>query len=146
MSHETTLFILQGEGNMNENVINKSQKAVILCGSESHDRAEALAQEALAVEYVKSRGWVVERIYTEFGSPEMRDRTSLRDFRRMAINKEFNVLVFRCLNIFGNVPDEVAEEVKFLTSNGITIVSLKDGEITSESLPNIFRKDFRIVK
>lgn len=132
---------------MNKTPINvERQKAVILCRSESHDRSETLSQEALAAEYAKSHGWVVERIYTEFGSVDMKDRTSMRDFRRMAINRDFNMLIFTCLDIFGCVPDEVTEEVRFLTDNGIKIISLQEGEITTESLPNIFRKGFRLVK
>ena len=48
--------------------------------------------------------------------------------------------------MFGSTPIEITQEIQFLEKNGVTVVSAKEGKITVESLPSVFRRQFKVTK
>ena len=74
------------------------------------------------------------------------DALTYNNLRLQAKYREFDVLVVPELEVLGNSPIEITHEVNFLAENGVKVVSVKDGELNVETLPNAFRKGFRLVK
>ncbi|MDE5721847.1 MAG: recombinase family protein [Clostridia bacterium] len=132
---------------MNVNaVMAKKERVVILCRSEKKDSSEIWAQERFLNEYAKCNDKIIVRIYREYGKAEMQFNTTLWDLRRMAMYKEFDVLIMPCLATFGGTPIEATSEIRFLNENGVKVVSLQEGELNFDTLPLIYRKMFCLVK
>lgn len=66
--------------------------------------------------------------------------------RLRAKYREFDILLVAELEVLGNSPIEITNEINYLAENGIKVLSLKDGELNGEALPVAFRKNFRLVK
>lgn len=130
---------------MNNQVVSRetAKKAILYCRSVAGDRAELQSQsEALNV-YAKANG--LSAILTILESGKM-DALTYSNLRLQAKYREFDVLIVPELEVLGNSPIEITHEVNFLTENGVKVVSIKDGELNAETLPNTFRKGFRLVK
>ena len=120
----------------------KATKAILYCRSVMGDRAELQSQSEVLTEYAKANG--LSEIRTILESGKM-DALTYNNLRLQAKYHEFDVLVVPELKVLGNSPIEIAHEVNFLTENGVSVVSIKDGELNAETLPSTFRKDFRII-
>lgn len=73
------------------------------------------------------------------------DSLTYRSLRLRAKYREFDNLLITGLSVLSNSAIEITHEVSFLNENGVKVVSLKDGELNVETLPQIFRKGFKIV-
>ena len=130
---------------MNNQVVSQetAKKAILYCRSVAGNRAELQSQsEALSV-YAKANGLSAIRTILESGKM---DALTYNSLRLQAKYREFDVLIVPELEVLGNSPIEITHEVNFLTENGVKVVSIKDGELNAETLPNTFRKGFRLVK
>ncbi len=113
------------------------------CRSVAGDRAELQSQsEALSV-YAKANGLSAIRTILESGKM---DALTYNNLRLQANYREFDVLIIPELEVLGNSPIEITHEVNFLIEHGVKVVSIKEGELNAETLPDTFRKGFRLVK
>lgn len=119
--------------------------AAVLCRSETGCKEDLTHNEQVLSFYAKEKGYAVTRVYREYGDGEMSGRTSLRDFRRMAKYGEIQAIFLPELNTFGDNPECVTEEIRYLTEYGVKVISLKDGELTTDRLPALFRSQFRVI-
>lgn len=55
----------------------------------------------------------------------------------MILVENFDVLDFS--------PDVTTEEIKYLNERGVRIVSVDEGEITPDMLPDLYRKRFKVI-
>ena len=117
------------------------KKAVLLCRSESGDREELLQAMNVLSSYAKNNDWKVVKIFSETGKL---GNLTLWDLRLMAKHKEFDYLLLKDFETFSMPPDESMEEVRYLIENGVEVRTLKDGNLTCESLPTLFRNRFKI--
>lgn len=76
---------------------------------------------------------------------EKADILKLRNFRQMARYDECDVILVKNFEIFGFTPDIATEEIKHLNEQGVKIVSVDEGEIPPEKLPNLYRKQFKVI-
>ena len=130
---------------MNNQMVSREtvKKAILYCRSVAGDRAELQTQsEALNV-YAKANGLSAIRTILESGKM---DALTYSNFRLQAKYREFDVLIVPELEVLGNSPIEITQEINYLVENGIKVLSLKDGELNGETLPVAFRKSFRLVK
>ncbi len=130
---------------MNNQAISKetAKKAILYCRSVAGNRAELQSQsEALSV-YAKANGLSAIRTILESGKM---DALTYSNLRLQAKYREFDVLIVPELEVLGNSPIEITHEVNFLIEHGVKVVSIKEGELNAETLPNTFRKGFRLVK
>ena len=74
------------------------------------------------------------------------DSLTYHSLRLRAKYREFDILLVAELEVLGNSPIEITQEINYLVENGIKVLSLKDGELNGETLPVAFRKNFRLVK
>ena len=117
------------------------KKVVLLCRSESGDREELLQAMNVLSSYAKNNDWKVVKIFSETGKL---GNLTLWDLRLMAKHKEFDYLLLKDFETFSMPPDESMEEVRYLIENGVEVKTLKDGNLTCESLPTLFRNRFKI--
>lgn len=129
---------------MNNQVVSQetAKKAILYCRSAAGDRAELQSQSEALTVYAKANGLSAIRTILESG--EM-DALTYNNFRLQAKYREFDVLIVPELEVLGNSPIEITHEINFLNENGVKVMSLKDGELNAETLPNIFRSKFRLV-
>ncbi len=130
---------------MNNQAVSKetAKKAILYCRSVAGDRAELQNQsEALSI-YAKATGLSAIRTILESGKM---DALTYNNLRLQAKYREFDVLIIPELEVLGNSPIEITHEVNFLIEHGVKVVSIKEGELNAETLPNTFRKGFRLVK
>ena len=117
------------------------KKVVLLCRSESGDREELLQAMNVLSSYAKNNDWKVVKIFSETGKL---GNLTLWDLRLMAKHKEFEYLLLKDFETFSMPPDESMEEVRYLIENGVEVKTLKDGNLTCDSLPTLFRNRFKI--
>ena len=99
------------------------------------------SQSKVLSEYAKANGLSVVRTYLESGKM---DALTYNNFRLQAKYREFEVLIVPELKVLGNSAIEITEEVKFLAKNGVKVISIKDGELSVETLPKLFRELIRL--
>ncbi len=130
---------------MNKQVVSKetAKKAILYCCSVVGARVELQSQSEALTAFAKANGLSVIRTILESGTM---DALTYNNLRLQAMYREFDVLVVPELEVLGNSPIEITHEVNFLAENGVKVVSVKDGELNAETLPNTFRKGFRLVK
>ena len=130
---------------MNNQVVSReaAKKAILYCRSVVGDRAELKSQSEALTAFAKANGLSAIRKILESGTM---DALTYNNLRLQAMYREFDVLVVPELEVLGNSPIEITHEVNFLAENGVKVVSVKDGELNVETLPNTFRKGFRLVK
>ncbi len=116
-------------------------KAVVYCRGNT--------QKELNLQYEKLRtfaernGYHIVRTISEFGNL---DDMTWRILRLMARYREYDILLIDTLDVFNTSPENITEEIRYLSQNGISVVSIKDGTITTEILPEVFRKRFKVIK
>lgn len=121
----------------------KSKKVILYRSSVVGNRAELQSQSEALTAFAKVNGLSAIRTILESGTM---DALTYNNLRLQAKYREFDVLVVPELEVLGNSPIEITHEVNFLAENGVKVVSVKDGELNVETLPNAFRKGFRLVK
>ena len=123
-----------------QSVKNNAVKAIVYCRSEARDDLQR--QEEKILSYAKAQGYTVTETFMESGTM---DSLTYHSLRLRAKYREFDILLVTELEVLGNSPIEITQEINYLAENGIKVLSLKDGELNSDTLPSTFRKGFRLV-
>ena len=118
-------------------------RTIVYCRSKIGSQDELDIQNERVSAYAKANGMTITNTFLDNG--EM-DALTYSSFRLRAKYREFDVLLIIGLEVLGNSPIEITQEVNFLAENGVKVLSINDGEINSETLPKLFRKNFRFVK
>ena len=63
----------------------------------------------------------------------------------MARYDECDVILVKNFEIFGFAPDVAIEEIKYLNEYGVKVVSVDEGELTPDKLPELYRKQFKVI-
>ena len=143
MAIQTLVFFVEDK-NMNlQSLKSNGTRSIIYCRSETGDSKELDYQKEKTLAYTETHGYSVSEIFMESG--EM-DSSTYHSLRLRAKYREFDILLVAELEVFGNSPIEITQEINYLVENGIKVLSLKDGELNGETLPVAFRKSFRLVK
>lgn len=130
---------------MNEQAVkSKSTRAIVYCRAAVGNNEELSRQENSVKEYAGTQGYDVKEIFLESG--DKMDSLTYHSFRLRAKYREFDILLVSELTTLGNGAIEITHEIEFLNQNGVKVISLKDGELNSETLPDVFRKGFRLVR
>lgn len=116
-------------------------RAILYCRSANGDHSELQEQKGILDNYAKANGLAVVRTYIESGTMSA---LTYHNFRLQARYHEFDELLIAELSVLGNSTIEITEEISFLVESRVKVLSLKDGELNVETLPNVFRKNFRI--
>lgn len=116
-------------------------RTILYCRSAKSDNAELQEQENALDEYAKAKGLEVVCTYMESGTM---GALTYKNLRLQARYHEFDELLITELAVLGNSSIEITEEISYLVENGIRVMSIKDGELNVETLPSVFRKNFRI--
>ena len=129
---------------MNNQAVSKDAKkrAILYCRSLENDSVQPQRQSDELHVYAKEQGFCVTETFITSGTI---DPLTYHSFRLRARYREFEVLLITELDVLGNSAIEITHEINFLNENGVKIISLKDGELNSETLPQIFRKNFKLV-
>lgn len=129
---------------MNNQVISREneKRVIAYCYAAKGNDRETQRQVDKISDYVKKNGLSV---CVTFRANARMDGFTYRNLRLRATYREFDILLVPELDSLGNSPIEVTQEVNFLNANGVIVISLKDGELNSTTLPILFRKMFRIV-
>lgn len=98
-------------------------------------------QQKVLDEVVKREKGRIVRYFIEYGKADI---LNFRTFRAMALDGEFDVLLFEKLEVFGYAPDVAREEIKFLNEHGVKVVSAEEGELTSEDVSFLYQKQLNI--
>lgn len=122
---------------------NNKIRTIVYCRSKIGSQDELDIQKERLSAYAKANGMTITNTFLENG--EM-DALTYSSFRLRAKYREFDVLLIIGLEVLGNSPIEITQEVNFLAENGVKVLSINDGEINSETLPKLIRKNFRFVK
>ena len=118
------------------------KRAVLWCRSETRNNEDLTRQNQVLSFYCKERG--IEEVQTilEYGKADI---MKLRSFRLMAKYDECDLILIENFEIFGFAPDVAIEEIKYLNENGVKVVSVDEGELTPERLPELYRKQFKVI-
>lgn len=129
---------------MNNQAVSRDTKkrAILYCRSLENDSAQQQRQSDKLHVYAKEQGFCVTETFMASGTM---DPLTYHSFRLRARYREFEILLVTELDVLGNSAIEITHEINFLNENGVKVISLKEGELNSETLPQIFRKNFRLV-
>ena len=116
-------------------------KAVVYC--RGNTQTELNLQYEKLQTFAERNAYHVVRTISEFGSL---DNMTWRTLRLMARYREYNILLIDTLDVLNTSPENITEEIRYLSQNGVSVVSIKDGTITTEKLPELFRKRFKVIK
>lgn len=58
---------------------------------------------------------------------------------------ECDVILVETFDVLDFSPDVTTEEIKYLNERGVRIVSVDEGEITPDMLPDLYRKRFKVI-
>ena len=115
-------------------------RAILYCRSANGYNSELQEQKDVLDNYAKANGLAVVRTYIESGTM---GTLTYNDLRLQARYHEFDKLLITELAVLGNSSIEITEEISYLVDSGVKVLSLEDGELNVETLPNVFRKYFR---
>lgn len=118
-------------------------RSILYCRSANGDNTELQEQKDALDDYAKANGLAVVRTYRESGTM---GALTYNNLRLQARYYEFDELLITELSVLGNSSIEITEEISFLVASGVKVLSLKDGELNVETLPNVFRNNFRLLK
>ena len=121
----------------------RETRVILYCRSVNGDNGELQKQKNLLDDYAKANGLVVVRTYMESGTM---GALTYNNLRLQARYHEFDELLITELAVLGNSSIEITEEISFLVASGVKVLSIKDGELNVETLPSLFRKNFRLNK
>ncbi len=124
-----------------QSVKDNETRAIVYCRSDAREDLQRQKEKILS--YAKMQGYTVTETFMESGSM---DSLTYHSLRLRAKYREFNILLVAELEVLGNSPIEITQEINYLANNGIKVLTLKDGELNGETLPVAFRKSFRLVK
>lgn len=124
-----------------QSVKDNETRAIVYCRSEARGDLQLQAEKILS--YAKMQGYTVTETFMESGTM---DSLTYHSLRLRAKYREFNILLVAELEVLGNSPIEITQEINYLAENGIKVLTLKDGDLNGETLPITFRKSFRLVK
>lgn len=124
-----------------QSVKDNETRAIVYCRSDAREDLQRQKEKILS--YAKMQGYTVTETFMESGSM---DSLTYHSLRLRAKYREFNILLVAELEVLGNSPIEITQEINYLADNGIKVLTLKDGELNGETLPVAFRKNFRLVK
>ncbi len=93
--------------------------------------------------FVESNGYHIVRTITEFGDL---DDMTWRTLRIMARYREYDILIIDTLDVLNTSPENITEEIRYLSQNDVSVVSIKEGDISVDNLPDLFRKRLKIIK
>lgn len=116
-------------------------KAVVYC--RGNTQTELNLQYEKLQTFAERNAYHIVRTISEFGNS---DDMTWRTLRLMARYREYEILLIDTLDVLNTSPENIMEEIRYLSQNGISIVSIKDGTITTENLPELFRKRFKVIK
>ena len=116
-------------------------KAVVYCRGNTQNELDLQYRELRT--FAEKNGYSIVRTISEFGQL---DDMTWRTLRLMARYREYSVLLIDTLDVLNTSPENITEEIRYLSTNGIFVVSIKDGIITTENLPELFRKRFKVIK
>ena len=119
----------------------KQLKAVVYC-RENTQKELNLQYEKLRT-YAEDKRYRIVRAITEFGNL---DDMTWRTLWIMARYRVYDVLLIDTLDVLNNSPENITEEIRYLSANCVSVVSITDGTISTENLPELFRKRFKIIK
>lgn len=118
-------------------------RAILYCRSANGYNSELQEQKDVLDNYAKANGLAVVRTYIESGTM---GTLTYNDLRLQARYHEFDKLLITELAVLGNSSIEITEEISYLVDSGVKVLSLEDGELNVETLPSMFRKNFRLNK
>ena len=116
-------------------------KAVVYC--RGNTQTELNLQYEKLQTFAERNAYHIVRTISEFGSL---DNMTWRTLRLMARYREYEILLIDTLDVLNTSPENITEEIRYLSANGVFVVSMKDGIITTENLPELFRKKFKVIK
>ncbi len=93
--------------------------------------------------FAESNSYYIVRTITEFGDL---DDMTWRTLRIMARYIEYDILLIDTLDVLKTSPENITEEIQYLSQNGVSVVSIKEGDISVDNLPDFFRKRLKIIK
>lgn len=129
---------------MNEQAVKAGvMKAILCCRAASGDREAIQRQEKMLSEYATDRDYTVTETFIGYGAM---DSMIYHSLRLRAKYHEFDILLIAGLDVLGNGAIEITHEIDFLNRNGVKVLSLQEGELNSETLPQIFRSKFKLVE
>ena len=116
-------------------------KAVMYCRGNTKNELDLQCRELRT--FAEKNGYSIVRTISELGQL---DDVTWRTLRLMARYREYSVLLIDTLDVLNTSPENITEEIRYLSTNGISVMSIKDGIITTENLPELFRKSFKVTK
>ncbi len=116
-------------------------KAVVYCRGNTQKELN-LQYEKLRI-FAKRNGYHIVRTITEFGAL---DDMTWRVLRIMARYREYDILLIDTLDVLNTSPENITEEIRYLSQNGVSVLSIKDEDISVDNLPDLFRKRLKIIK
>lgn len=119
----------------------RETRAILYCHSAKSDNLELQEQKDVLDDYANTNGLAVVPTYLESGTMST---LTYNNLRLQARYHEFDELLITELAVLGNSSIEITEEINYLVSSGVKVLSLKDGELNVETLPSVFRKNFRL--
>ncbi len=110
------------------------EKKVVIVGKKEEEKE--------LYSFAKNKGWnVIKTIQTQ-----RIDSFTLFNVRLMAKYREYDYLLIKNFEAFLMPPDEMTEEVRYLTERQVKIETLEDGALTQENIPTFFRNRFKVSK
>ena len=116
-------------------------KSVVYC--RGNTQTELNLQYEKLQTFAERNGYHIVRTISEFGNS---DDMAWRTLRLMARYREYEILLIDALDVLNTSPENITEAIRYLSQNGVSVVSIKDGTITTENLPELFRKRFKVIK
>lgn len=116
-------------------------KAVMYCRGNMQKELKLQYEELRT--FAEMNGYHIVRTISEFGDL---DDMTWRTLRIMARYREYDILLINTLDVLDTSPENIMEEIRHLSQNDISVVSIKDGTLTTENLPELFRKRFKVIK
>ncbi len=114
---------------------------VLLCRVKNGEQAEQKRMMDALTSYARAKEWKTVKIFSQTGTVSS---MILYDLRLMAKYKEYDYLLIESFDVFAMPPDETMEEVRYLLENGVEVKTIKDGDLTRDSIPTLFRKRFQL--
>lgn len=116
-------------------------KALVYCRGNTQKELNLQYEEIRF--FAERNGYHIVRSISEFGNF---DDMTWRTLRIMARYREYDILLIDTLDVLNTSPENITEEIRCLSQNGVSVVSIRDGTITTEKFPELFRKRFKVIK
>lgn len=107
-------------------------KAVVYCRGNTQKELNLQYEELRT--FAERNGYRIVRTITEF---RRLDDMTWRTLRIMARYREHDILLIDTLYVLNTSPENITEEIRYLSQNRVSVVSIIDGTITTEHLPEL---------